>query len=245
MSNLFDVIAKDPVPDEPEFDDLPAGAWIVAKTADKERGGAAPAVSDRSKQDSPPNYQFRVGLICAGGDGLIKERAHKGQMVFLERWIHPSAEYERVDTPVSGAFMGFLNTVFSPGIGLGLEAEERKQARWSNTLAQLKQSADEAGITNDVAIAADPDFTGTGELSLRGRGLAVAMAAVAALGEDSKVLLCKTKTDNYVNKSGDKVSRTKAGTVEDFTGDNVTKRKVTVFDGEETPAEPKTPLATF
>jgi hypothetical protein len=216
MSDLFDEIAG-ATPDEgPTYEDLPAKAWCLGRTADKDSGGAAPTVKTVGKNDL---RQFNLALICQGGDGLINKDKHEGKFCFFSAFIHPG-DREPDHMIISGRFAGFLNVVFSPGVGEGESAEVRKDMRWKNTWQQLWAVAQERGIKIDQYEGDKARF--------------IAGCAVTALTNESKQLLFKTNARKWKDGSGN-VS-IEVGATEDYTPGNITNRKVASFDDAVVPS---------
>ncbi len=220
MSDLFDDIAKNHVPEPPEFDDLPAKVWVLGVNTTSENGGAAPTVRKVGKTDQ---FQFNVGLICQGGEPSVVEAKYGGRFTFFSAWVFPHEEYDKPDAIISGRLAGFFNAVFSCGINPE-DADERRVARWNHTIQVLKKVSEEKNLTID-------HYTGITSDEKRQKALFLAGLAVAALENKSVPVLFKTKDKKpYENNEGVMVKGIEVGAVEDCAAENLAKRKVTAFE---------------
>lgn len=223
---IWDGIADAEAPEYQGREDLPEKQHFVMQTATKEDGGAAAQIREREGNDPPGStiYQFNIGLRAIGGKP--ENRKHKNGMLFFETWVMPSDEGTDKNALLSGRLTGFLNAVFSSGIGLDIKDEKaRAQARWRHTTQVL--AAVQARRPEIVPEAYIDKNTGQ-----QSTALFVAGCAVAALEEESRKLIIRTKLRTFNKKDGSKGSNIEVGTFEDFVPANATNRGVVLFDQE-------------
>jgi len=224
MSDLFDDIAKNHVPAEPEFEDLPPKVWCLGTTATDENGGWAPGVGKVG--DPEKNYwQFKVGLRCVGGEEGKIEKKHENKFCGYSTFVLPSEEYDKPEAIISGRFAGFLNVVFSVGIGdeEDLKTKEgkeaRRQARWNNTIEALRKVSKDKGLSLS-------DYEAVTENPEHNKAIFIAGLAVAALEGEARTLLFKTKLGKPFERDGAEVQNVECGAVEDATEGQRVKRKI-------------------
>ena len=228
------------IPDEgPQFESLPAGAWVLGRTATKENGKAAPEVRTFDINKGPNAggvfYKFSVGLLAEGGDKALKPKKHRNGLVFFGQSVHPGPQ-EPDKMTLSGRLTGFLNSVFGPGIGVDEEDEERHKLRWHNTLKVLGKVRDDNSISVEDYVTYT-DGVGDDEKRLKYEdldegqrkytdALYFAGIAVVALEDESRKILFKTRKDS-------KTDRIVPAQVEDDIEAHRMKRKVTEFEEPE------------
>lgn len=219
--DLFDQLAGAEAPAEPSFEDLPVQAWVLGKTANADNGGAAPAVRKFvAKKDQSDFYQFKVGLICVGGESTKISTAHKGRMAF---WQAPITPWENDKGPISGKLAAFMNACCATGAGADLKDDAaRSKARWGITMSILKGFA-----------ATNPMLDGE-EVTLASYGGDVGRYLTglfrAWLLENQCEVLFKTQLNK--NKETGEVYGVQAGQIEEATAVTITKRKIARVDDE-------------
>ena len=230
--DLFDQMAAEPQEEQQPFEELPADAWVLMKTATKDNGGAAPLVradEDKKKTNAdgtPVVYRkFNVGLYTLGGDAKILDR-HRNKSVFLNCFILPGEEELKRNPSalLGGRVVGVLNTLFATGVATEeKDAKVRSAARWTHTMGLLK------GVLAEHPECTLDQYEGS-------KGRLIAGVAVLALQDQSRLILVKTKKYSYESRDGEKKSRIEPGTFEDATTENIEKRKVRVLEGAEAEA---------
>ena len=236
----------------PTFSNVPAQAWVLAKTTTEENGGAACKVRTiEPKGDRTETlYQFSLGSIVTGGGNIGKgkekvDSKFDGRYLFGSFWIHPRAE--DVDDPadvkrkLNSRLVGALNSIFSPGVGeehiaalpkgAGKEEkqeaqEKRSAARWTNTLEQLQAAGELEGVSRE-------SYTDeNGELDFP---LMVCACAVLALSKESRNIIVRTRADKR-KRNGEDVEETVVGSIADLTKENFDKFGIEVFQEENAPS---------
>lgn len=229
---IWEGIADAEAPEYQGREELPEKQFFVMQTATKEDGGAAAQIREGKGQDPPDSttYQFNIGLRAVGG--APANRKHKNGMLFFEAWVMPSDEGNDKNALLSGRLTGFLNAVFSSGIALDIKDDKaRAQARWRHTAQVLAAAqAKRPEIIPEAYIDKN-----TGQQSV---ALFVAGCAVAALEDEARKLIVKTKTRNFKKRDGTAGSKIEIGTFEDFVPAHATNRGVVLWDMEGVAATP-------
>ncbi len=233
-TDLWGEMAKNAPEEAPVFEELPADAWILAKTSNT--GGASPTVRSFDLKDgSGKFFSFNVGINCVGGDKKINAKSHKNRMVFYKAGVH-AGDRETHGGPISGRFVTFLNAIFGPGVGDDLlptkgddadtkkeKSAKRTRLRWAKTTACLKEIA-----------GTDPEIDGAAVVreAYDDLGQYIAGLVTVYLKENPATLLFKTK----FGKTYEGVKPIEIGGVEDPTARNLANRKVEAFptDDEDT-----------
>jgi hypothetical protein len=231
----FEAARQEVVPEERAGfgDDVPIGVWLLGTTPDNPESGWAPKQAEGQYKKGPKAgeafYKFRTGFRVIGGEPKVDEK-FAGRFVAFEAFIHPSTENGE-DGLLSGRMTGFINTMFSSGVGSdlvtkGMAAEAKKAAerkrvelRLKNTFEALRQAEEQNAL--DVN-----EFDGDSGRFLVG-------CAVAALDSKPRVVLFKSVADNFKTADGTQVNRVKVGSFEDATPENLAARKVRWFDERE------------
>lgn len=226
--------------------DLPVGKWFIGRTANRDRGGAAPVIrtnEGKKKETEGKKFRsFKLGIDVIGAEGDIEARG----MAFFETLITPMKEEADRGSPVSGRLLGFLNAVLSPGVGAehlpakgdGKDVKKEKSAkragaRWANTKRVLREAADKMPEITDKD---KPHLSFPGEDKVP---RAIAALGLTALLDESRLVLFKTKLDKpYKDDTGETRRNVVVGAVEDYTKANAEKRKVSVYPGIEGDTDP-------
>lgn len=243
--DLFDEMSDEPQEEQQPFEELPADAWVLMKTATSENGGAAPQVrTDESKKErnadgSPVLFRkFNVGLYTIGGDDKILPK-HRNKTLFFSTFVLPSAEDTKRNPALvlGGRLVGFLNAIFAKGVADAPEnhkkdaLKERAAARWKATIEKLRP------VWKEHPEATPEAYQGS-------RGRLLAYVACCALEHESHLVLVKTRKGKPYDRDGEMVSRIEAGMIEDATPENIAKRKVRLLEGVEETVEEQ-PDTTF
>jgi hypothetical protein len=194
-------------------EDLPAGAWVLVRTATTENGNAAAQVKSFDGKNGP-FIKFNIGLMTIGGDAKISKELHNRRMVWLDVFPSPGPkelEHEP-NKKVAGRFTGFLNTVLASGVAESeKDKKARSKARWSVTAQALRAAADENNLTPEAYHGDVAAFT--------------AAVAAKALAERSVALLVKTDYGKEYNGKKPIV----VSAFEDATPENLAARNITEF----------------
>lgn len=225
--------AEAPVTEQTGYDELPPKVWCIGATATTENGGAAPAVTLKTFNDSERGrvqyYRFNCGLLVKGGEAALDEKFNDRFMFFASS-VHPrdDDDDQGPKSLLHGKVTGFLNAIYAAGVALG-EKDRKKKAleRWQVTLQRLMEIEKQ-----------HPELTGQPINELTGQpdtGLAIMQLAIAGIENDSKLLLFKTGMSRKREGQEQQVQVTQ---FEDYVPENCTDRKVRLFaaQGVVTPA---------
>lgn len=234
MSINWKEAADSHVEEQAGFEDLPPGLWVIGATAVSENGGAAPSVALKTFTDSERGrvqyYRFGVGLLTKGGEKALDPK-YKDRFMFFQSSVHPRDDDDDKGPKglLHGKLTGFLNAIFAPGVALDEKDKKvRAQARWKVTIAKLmeieKQHPELDASSTINEITGQPDT-----------GLAIMQIAIAAIENDSQMILFKT---GLSKKAPGREQRVEIKNFEDYVPQNCTERKVQLFDaaGVVTPA---------
>jgi hypothetical protein len=224
MSDPWEDFAGEDVPDEPTFDDLPVGAWVVGQTCTEEQGGAAPTVRTNEKKDGSGVFRrFNIGVTAVGGDRMLDATRHANRMVFFQSGLDP---WENDKGPVSGRMAGFMNAVFSCGVGNDMkDAKARSKARWENTTKVLREFSETKPTLPNPNGGEDPV---TFEAYQKDWARYLTGLTCAYLRKKSTTVLFKTRQNK--NKKTGEVYGVEAGMLEEATDANRQTRKVSLFE---------------
>jgi len=177
------------------FGELPLKKWLLLRTVPEGRTGEPEVV-----QLEGGSHKLQLTFMVIGGE----PGTESGRGAYLWRAGFFINEFE--GSGIHPRLVGILNALFSPGVGEGMDKEERKNARWDHTLQALDEAADELGI--DPSAYPDPI-------------LALAGIAAKALGKRPRTIIGKARTNrrDFVDLSS----------YEDDTPENREKRNIQVY----------------
>jgi len=89
---------------------------------------------------------FEFSPMVIGGEPGTERT--KGWNTRLSAWLNDRDGDPNVP---GGMFVGLLNALFSPGVGEGMDPQQRKTARWNNTLKVLDEIAETLNVDPNEA----------------------------------------------------------------------------------------------